>query len=484
MGQGLSLGWIDVDVRTATGEMPPYGVVYAVPVGAGGADDARSLPHAQLPEACRIPITREGLYDVGFADGKSFAMVRDVFVRLGDVSRTSIRLPALAPIVFRWEPPPDIVPGQEIVARLGLRPLGGSARFAPGRGEQGYPYRGGTSLTTAAKEVRTEPMPCGCSYEISAAVAQYENEGDVIWQIESPLYDVDASPSVAAPGDVVHLRLVPLVPVRVSFQVAPDEWPEGPVRLSVEVASGRHRHGIQRSFGSPVQLLNGPSGLGAVVLGARPGPARLAWSGQPVLAESVNLLIPEAGMVQREVTLRCDPRMSPSASPVFVVIEGAPDAGEAAHNAVQLHGIAPGLAGAGEADLQADVMPGGPVALPANLRPASSVIGTCGEEWVSDPTPLAAGQVRIRLRASSPVVVLFEAPMPEAAGEVVIRARDGRPFSLGGGFVEASSVALGDVITWLPEGRHVFEVTVGGAPWPDAATVVRAGKVATLLIRQ
>jgi len=199
----------------------------------------------------------------------------------------------------------------------------------------------------------------------------------------------------------------------------------------------------------------------------------------------VDISIPETGAVQREVTLRCDQSMLRSASMLSVVIEGGPEASDAGHDTARLHGIAQeGLAVEREDELQADVPLGGPVTLPGNLRFASSVVATCGVAWVSDPMPLPSeGHLRIRLRPTGPVVVLFETPVPDAAGEVVIRTSDGRPFSVGGDLVEAPSVALGDVIEWLPEGKHVFKVTVGGMQWPDAVAIVRAGQVATLLIR-
>jgi hypothetical protein len=475
----LPTGTLRVRAADHAGEPLDDGTLYVLPAGARGADDSEAILSADVDEGTATLEVPAGVpLDVGLVGATGATMRTDVVVPAGHTHEVALALTGAAAITATLpDLPPEFHDGA-LAVQVQLADPGEGIEF-PGRHERARAWSTTFNLDRDGRGTSDALAP-GTRYALEAiAVPLGPRRGG---QPAAATWRFAVTPTQAAPGDHVVVRLAPSAKLRIALDGRGRCRRADPhVQVQV-VADGREvarfMAWYEQLMGEPpappepripagadaaqVELLRRAAELQQAQLRLRqrrqwmplpfeaavpPGPARLVWGGDGVEPGARELGVLAAGTVT-DVTIPV--QFAETASQILRL--AVPDAGpdedeELAAVPLALHGVpAPAadralppvacfLALAGAPGQEAEVWHGSidpeePVLLiaPSDRRRAQLGVAHAGPWLATGPVALGeASAPRLEFRPAGLLVLLpGRLPLPETAAVTVCRT-DGAP---------------------------------------------------------
>jgi hypothetical protein len=478
---GLSeRGWIEVRATYPDGSPLTDGTAYALPARGRGVDDPSDCPTAEIEETgARIPIEIPGLYDVGVRYELLAGMRTDVRVRAGTTIRVEIVLPPAAPVVVRVDG--GDLAWKGLQGSVLLRSSEEEAVGFPGRNDLPSLY---DSITVREPgQVESEPVPVGRRLAVSTYLQESVEDPEQSRVHRQPIFSLRTHPSATLVPDRLvirageELRISPAPVGLLAWRFSPDQLlRDRPVRATVHVRDGEREYDVTRWT----------SGREASDLLVTSQEIHLAWTGPGLVAGEERIQVPLGRRVERDIAVR-----SIADAWIPVDLSGTPE-NPGTGESLRFFAALEARASSEQVDsYDHDAEEGRPPALPPAWRSAVSLVASLGEGLASDPVvPPSSGGVGLAFRPAGSVVVLVDRDVDPNAGSLTVSLPDGRPLlsTNGDGYPSPIGVVArvqpGTRIGPLPEGEHVFQVRIGGAPLPDVQVRVRAGRIVPLHIRR
>ncbi|MCI0342185.1 MAG: hypothetical protein L0216_13750 [Planctomycetales bacterium] len=511
--EGGAAAWFEVTVARASGEPPKGVVVYALPAGVRGVDDEDEVCQVELEDSptVRLPVPREGLYDLGVVAREGHALLTDLRADRGEVVRASLSVPPGKPITLRCGNPlprPLAAGATRVEAVVRFRSADrGRSRDFPGRGDEPA-----VSHTERVASFPGEALSARLPEGVELAVDAWLEE-----TVEKPI-PVPRSPGVLAqtrPGVVSHQRHPGTTVLRtdrrevragetLDLRVGSRAQLVVRVRLAGVPESGRATFTLRQDAAPEVSgRLKWPaSPLGerplTMALAGTPGPARLSWEGRGIRPGRIeDIVLVEGRDVEREVALEPgaaageEPAARDSSAPgaVRVHVEGVPEGSrgdaEAGILAAWLDEDGDPVEERWDVDLEDPEHDFGRAW--AHVKRAVLIVDST---HASEPFAVVPGaEVRVAVRRGGLLVVVPEAQYERALGTISVEREDGIPIPVHDGEVARdpdpklrAAVRPGTILGPFAPGTIRFRVRVGGVPLPETTATVVAGATRPLVI--